>query len=84
MSLSGVTLSLGRRTILSGITLAIDPATYVGVLGPNGAGKTTLLRALLGLVPPSAAPSASSASPRGAATPRSATCRSSAPPRRCA
>ncbi len=52
VALSGVTLALGRRTVLADITLSAEPGAFVGVLGPNGAGKTTLLRALLGLVPP--------------------------------
>jgi zinc/manganese transport system ATP-binding protein len=49
-----VSLTLGARTILSGVDFAIRPGEFIGVLGPNGAGKTTLLRAILGLVRPSA------------------------------
>jgi zinc/manganese transport system ATP-binding protein len=50
----GVTLALGRRTILSEVDFAIQRGEFVGLLGPNGAGKTTLLRAILGLVRPQA------------------------------
>ena len=48
-----VTLMLGGRAVLAGVSLKIAPRELVGVLGPNGAGKTTLMRAVLGLVPAS-------------------------------
>jgi zinc/manganese transport system ATP-binding protein len=48
-----VTLTLGGRAVLAGVSLKIAPRELVGVLGPNGAGKTTLMRAVLGLLPPS-------------------------------
>jgi zinc/manganese transport system ATP-binding protein len=48
-----VTLRLGGRDVLSGVTLEIAAGEFVGVLGPNGAGKTTFMRAVLGLVPAS-------------------------------
>jgi zinc/manganese transport system ATP-binding protein len=48
-----VTLRLGGRDVLAGVSLEIAPGEFIGVLGPNGAGKTTLMRAVLGLVPPS-------------------------------
>jgi len=49
-----LTLALGRRSVLTDVSLAIAEKEFVGVLGPNGAGKTTLMRAILGLLPPSA------------------------------
>jgi zinc/manganese transport system ATP-binding protein len=54
LSCHGVTLELGGRTILSGVSFAFEEGEFVGLLGPNGSGKTTLMRALLGLVRPSA------------------------------
>jgi zinc/manganese transport system ATP-binding protein len=48
-----LSLTLGGRTVLAGVSFAIADSEFVGVLGPNGAGKTTLMRALLGLVRPS-------------------------------
>jgi zinc/manganese transport system ATP-binding protein len=51
--LDDVSLALGGRVILDGVSLDIAACEFVGVLGPNGAGKTTLFRAVLGLVPPS-------------------------------
>ena len=54
IALAGVTLRLGRRTVLDRIDLEVRQGEMVGVLGPNGAGKTTLMRAALGLVAPAA------------------------------
>lgn len=50
----GLTVSLGGRSVLSGVDVATGPGELVGLLGPNGAGKTTLLRALAGLQTPQA------------------------------
>ncbi len=52
VTLSGVTLTQGGRTILQDAGFAIHDCEFVGVLGPNGAGKTTLMRAILGLLRP--------------------------------
>ena len=49
---SGVTLTLGARSVLADVSLTIRNNEFVGVLGPNGAGKTTLMRAILGLIAP--------------------------------
>ncbi len=48
-----VSLTLGGRVVLSGVSLEISAREFVGVLGPNGAVKTTLMRAVLGLLPSS-------------------------------
>jgi len=48
-----VSLTLGGRAVLDGVSLRIASREFVGVLGPNGSGKTTLMRAVLGLVTPS-------------------------------
>jgi zinc/manganese transport system ATP-binding protein len=52
VSLVGVTLRLGHRTILSDVSLTLEVGEFCGLLGPNGAGKTTLMRAILGLLAP--------------------------------
>jgi len=52
ISFEKVSLTLGRRRILSSVSFSIAAGSFVGVLGPNGAGKTTLMRAVLGLVAP--------------------------------
>jgi iron complex transport system ATP-binding protein len=46
-----VTVRLGGRTIVDGITIVMTAGELVALVGPNGAGKTTLLKALAGLVP---------------------------------
>lgn len=45
-------ITLGRRAVLSGVSLTLGRGELVGLIGPNGAGKTTLLRALAGLLAP--------------------------------
>ena len=48
-----VSLALGGRVVLAGVSFEIAASEFVAVLGPNGSGKTTLMRAILGLVAPS-------------------------------
>lgn len=40
---------LGGNEVVAGVTLRVEPGSWVGVVGPNGAGKSTLLRAVAGL-----------------------------------
>jgi ABC transport system ATP-binding/permease protein len=40
-----------ERTLLDGITLAIEPGQFVALVGGSGAGKSTLMRTLLGIDP---------------------------------
>jgi ATP-binding cassette subfamily F protein uup len=49
-----VTLRLGGRILLDGVTWRLGPGDRVGVVGVNGSGKTTLLRLLQGEVGPDA------------------------------
>jgi zinc/manganese transport system ATP-binding protein len=49
--LVGAAVRHGRRTVWSGVDLAVRAGEFVAVLGPNGAGKTTLVRAILGVQP---------------------------------
>lgn len=53
LELSDARVVLGEppRTILHGISLAIESGSITLVVGRNGSGKSVLLRAMLGLVP---------------------------------
>lgn len=50
-ALADGTVVLGGRTILSDVSVTIEPGEFVALLGANGSGKTTLVRTLVGLVP---------------------------------
>jgi ATP-binding cassette subfamily F protein uup len=47
-----VTVELGGRTLLDGVTWRLGPGDRVALVGVNGSGKTTLLRLLLGELAP--------------------------------
>ena len=41
LAASGLQKSYGRRRVVDGVTLHVEPGEVVGLLGANGAGKTT-------------------------------------------
>jgi ATPase subunit of ABC transporter with duplicated ATPase domains len=47
-----VTVTIGRLTILDGVSLTVAPGHRYGLIGPNGVGKSTLLKVLAGRVRP--------------------------------
>jgi iron complex transport system ATP-binding protein len=51
LELEGVSVSLGGRRVVEGVSLTLPRRVLVGIVGPNGAGKTSLLRAIAGLIP---------------------------------
>jgi iron complex transport system ATP-binding protein len=51
LALDSVSVELGGRRVVDGVSAAVEPAEWVTLIGPNGAGKSTLLRAIAGLVP---------------------------------
>lgn len=56
MSLAVETCSLGYavggRSLVSGVSLGVEPGELVAVVGPNGAGKSTLVRLIAGDLEP--------------------------------
>ncbi len=46
----GLRKRFGRREVLRGLDLTIQPGRVTAVVGPNAAGKTTLIKTILGLV----------------------------------
>lgn len=52
VAIEGLSVELGRRTVLREIGATLAAGELIGVVGPNGAGKSTLVRAMLGLVTP--------------------------------
>jgi ABC-2 type transport system ATP-binding protein len=51
LEITGLTVQMGRETILQDLTFQVHPGELLGLIGPNGAGKTTLLEALAGFIP---------------------------------
>src|SRR5579872_5055502 len=49
-----LTLSYARDipAIVQGLSLTLEPGTFMGVVGPNGSGKSTLVRALSRVLKP--------------------------------
>jgi ABC-2 type transport system ATP-binding protein len=47
----GLSKTIGRKSILREVAVAVSPGSIVGIIGKNGAGKTTLLEILLGFSP---------------------------------
>lgn len=51
ISIKGLSVSYGRKTVLTNVYLEVPKGALCGVLGQNGAGKSTLFKAILGLIP---------------------------------
>ncbi|MDX6694740.1 MAG: cobalamin transport system ATP-binding protein [Blastocatellia bacterium] len=47
-----ISVSYGRRSVLTNVTLRTKPGELTAIIGPNGAGKSTLMRALNGALAP--------------------------------
>lgn len=51
---NNLTVRLGVRTVLEGLSINFKPGSVTAIVGPNGAGKSTLLHCLAGLRRPNA------------------------------
>jgi ABC-type cobalamin/Fe3+-siderophores transport system ATPase subunit len=49
LEVAGVSWQIGRRAVLSEVSLTVDGGEFVAVMGRNGAGKSTLLDIVAGL-----------------------------------
>ena len=47
-----LSLKLGQKQVLDGVSLTLEPGSVTGLGGPSGAGKTSLGRCLAGLIVP--------------------------------
>jgi iron complex transport system ATP-binding protein len=51
LELRDVSVSLGGKRVVDGVSASVARGEWLALIGPNGAGKTTLLRAIARLVP---------------------------------
>jgi len=54
LQVKNLSVTLGGRKIIDGVSFDVRPEEVVAVIGPNGAGKSVLLKTLLGLLPKTA------------------------------
>ena len=52
IDLSEVSISLGRKLIVDGVTINVGSGEFVGLIGPNGSGKSTLLKTIYRFLSP--------------------------------
>jgi ATPase subunit of ABC transporter with duplicated ATPase domains len=51
LTISGLDVSYGARTLVSGLDLTLADGDVTALVGPNGSGKSTLMRVLVGDLP---------------------------------
>jgi ABC-type cobalamin/Fe3+-siderophores transport system ATPase subunit len=51
LNANSISVSYGKRRILTEVSLSLAPGQILALIGPNGAGKSTFIRALAGIVP---------------------------------
>lgn len=51
LAVEDLTVKIGTRVLLQGVSFTLRPGEFCGLIGENGAGKTTLLRSLVGTQP---------------------------------
>jgi ATP-binding cassette subfamily F protein 3 len=52
LTISGITVRLGGRTIIDRASATVPTGARVGLIGRNGAGKSTLMKVLIGQIEP--------------------------------
>ena len=52
LQIDTIVKTYGRRRVVDGVSLHVNPGEVVGLLGPNGAGKTTTFHSIIGFVRP--------------------------------
>ena len=52
LAVDGLEKTYGRRKVVNGVSMNVEPAEIVGLLGPNGAGKSTSFKMTCGIVKP--------------------------------
>ena len=52
LAAEGLVKSYGKRRVVDGVEIRVEPGEIVGLLGPNGAGKTTTFYSIVGFVRP--------------------------------
>jgi branched-chain amino acid transport system ATP-binding protein len=50
LAVEGLETGYGKKQVLFGVSLAVQPGEVVAIIGPNGSGKSTALRAICGLL----------------------------------
>ena len=54
LKVENLSVSYGKKTVLSGVNLSVDSGEIVTIVGPNGSGKTSLFRTIINAKTPAA------------------------------